>query len=43
MGHGLRPAQDLVRVPMKSSTAPSPQENFAINVAGPGTTGELRI
>ena len=36
-------AQDLVRVPMKSSTAPSPQENFAINVAGSGNAGELRM
>jgi hypothetical protein len=36
-------AQDLVRVPMKSSTAPSPQENFAIDVAGSGDSGALRI
>jgi hypothetical protein len=36
-------AQDLVRVPMKASTAPSPQENFAINIAGSGNTGELRM
>jgi hypothetical protein len=36
-------AQDLVRVPMKSSTAPSPQENFAINIAGSGNSGELRM
>jgi hypothetical protein len=36
-------AQDLMRVPMKSSTAPSPQENFAINIAGSGETGELRM
>jgi DUF2911 family protein len=36
-------AQDLVRVPMKASTAPAPQENFAIDVAGSGNAGELRI
>ena len=36
-------SQDLVRVPMKSSTAPSPQENFAINITGTGNTGELRM
>jgi hypothetical protein len=36
-------AQDLVRVPMKSSTAPSPQENFAIDISGAGNNGELRI
>ena len=36
-------AQDLVRVPMKSSTAPSPQENFTIDIAGTGSTGELRM
>lgn len=36
-------AQDFVRVPMKASTAPSPQENFAINIAGAGNTGELRM
>jgi len=32
-----------VKVPMKSSTAPSPQENFAINIAGSGNAGELRM
>jgi hypothetical protein len=36
-------AQDLVRVPMKASTAPSPQENFAINIAGGGNSGTLRM
>jgi hypothetical protein len=36
-------AQDLVRVPMKASTAPTPQENFAIDVASQGNTGELRM
>jgi hypothetical protein len=36
-------AQDLVRVPMKASVAPSPQENFAIDVPGSGGSGELRI
>ncbi|HEX8944531.1 MAG TPA: DUF2911 domain-containing protein [Gemmatimonadaceae bacterium] len=36
-------AQDLVRVPMKSSTAQSPQENFAIDVSGTGAAGELRM
>jgi DUF2911 family protein len=42
-GTDYDPAQDLVRVPMKSSTAPSPQENFAIDVSGAGATGELRM
>ena len=42
-GTDYDPAQDLVHVPMKSSTAPSPQENFAINIAGSGNTGELRM
>jgi len=36
-------AQDLVRVPMQSSTAPAPQENFAINITGAGNSGALRI
>jgi Protein of unknown function (DUF2911) len=36
-------AQDLVRVPMKASTAPSPQENFAMDISGSGDSGELRI
>ena len=36
-------AQDLVRVPMKASTAPAPQENFLIDIPGSGTSGELRI
>jgi hypothetical protein len=37
------PAQDLVRVPMQASTAPAPQENFAINITGAGNSGALRI
>jgi hypothetical protein len=36
-------AQDLVRVPMKASTAPAPQENFLIDIPGSGASGELRI
>lgn len=36
-------AQDLVRVPMQSSTAPAPQENFAINIASAGNSGALRF
>jgi hypothetical protein len=36
-------AQDLVRVPMQASVAPSPQENFAIDVSGSGSSGALRI
>jgi hypothetical protein len=36
-------AQDLVRMPMKSSTAPSPQESFAIDISGSGNDGELRL
>jgi hypothetical protein len=42
-GTDYNPAQDLVRMPMKSSTAPSPQENFAINISGTGNAGELRM
>ena len=37
------PAQDLVRVPMKASTAPAPQENFLVDIPGSGTSGELRM
>jgi hypothetical protein len=36
-------AQDLVRVPMKASTAPAPQENFLVDIPGSGASGELRI
>jgi hypothetical protein len=36
-------AQDLVRVPMKASTAPAPQEHFLIDIPGSGASGELRI
>jgi hypothetical protein len=36
-------AQDLVRVPMQASTAPAPQENFAINITNAGNSGVLRI
>jgi hypothetical protein len=42
-GTDYDPAQDLVRVPMQASTAPAPQENFAINIASTGNTGALRI
>lgn len=42
-GTDYDPAQDLVRVPMQSSTAPAPQEDFAINITGAGNTGALRI
>jgi len=42
-GTDYDPAQDLVRVPMQSSTASAPQENFAINITGAGNTGALRI
>jgi len=42
-GTDYDPAQDLVRVPMQSSTAPAPKENFAINITGAGNTGALRI
>jgi hypothetical protein len=36
-------AQDVVRMPMKASTAPSPQESFAIDISGSGNGGELRM
>ena len=42
-GTNYNAAQDLVRVPMKSGTAPSPQEDFAIDISGSGNTGELRV
>jgi len=42
-GTDYDPAQDFVRVPMQSSTASAPQENFAINITGAGNTGALRI
>jgi hypothetical protein len=42
-GTDYEAAQDLARVPMRSSAAPSPQENFAIDVSGSGNSGELRI
>ncbi|MEO7039301.1 MAG: DUF2911 domain-containing protein [Gemmatimonadaceae bacterium] len=37
------PDKDLVHVPMQASTAPSPQENFAINITNAGNAGALRI
>jgi hypothetical protein len=36
-------AQDLVRLPMQSSTAPAPQEDFAINITSAGNSGALRF
>jgi DUF2911 family protein len=42
-GTNYDPAQDLVRVPMKASTAPAPQENFTIDIPSSGSAGELRI
>jgi hypothetical protein len=42
-GTNYDPAQDLVRVPMKASTAPAPQENFLIDILGSGASGELRM
>jgi Protein of unknown function (DUF2911) len=42
-GTDYDPAQDLVRVPMQASTAPAPQENFAINLTSVGNAGALRI
>ena len=42
-GTDYDPTQDLVRVPMKSSTAGSPQENFIIEVTSAGSGGELRM
>ncbi|MEO6210271.1 MAG: DUF2911 domain-containing protein [Gemmatimonadaceae bacterium] len=36
-------SKDLVRVPMRASTAPSPLENFAINITNEGNAGALRI
>jgi hypothetical protein len=37
------PSRDLVRIPMTVSTAASPQEQFAITLSGPGSSGELHI
>ncbi len=42
-GTDYNSAEDLIRVPMKSSIAPAPQENFAIDIAGSGNEGELRM
>jgi len=42
-GTNYHASQDLVRVLMKSSSAPSPQEDFAIEISGSGGSGELRI
>ncbi len=42
-GTDYDPAQDLVRLPMQSSTAPAPQENFAINITSAGNSGALRF
>jgi DUF2911 family protein len=42
-GTNYDPAQDLVRIPMKASTAPAPQENFLIGIPGSGASGELRM
>jgi hypothetical protein len=35
--------QDLVRVPMRTATVPTPRENFAISIEGPDRAKELRI
>jgi Protein of unknown function (DUF2911) len=42
-GTDYDPAQDLVRVPMQVATAPSPQEDFNIDITGSGNSGELRM
>ena len=42
-GTDYDPDADLVHVPMKVSSAMSPQENFAIGITGSGTSGELRM
>ena len=42
-GTDYDPAQDLTKVPMQVTTASSPREDFAIDVTGTGSTGELRM
>jgi hypothetical protein len=42
-GTDYDPGEDLVKVPMTVSAAPSPQENFAIAITGSGNSGELRM
>lgn len=37
------PSKDLARIPMTVATAPRPRENFAIELAGDGSSAELRI
>jgi hypothetical protein len=34
---------DLMRIPMTDSRAAAPQEQFAITITGPGSSGELHI
>lgn len=42
-GTEYHPEQDLTRVPMRTTNAPSPRENFAISIEGPDRAKELRI
>ncbi|MEO6211776.1 MAG: DUF2911 domain-containing protein [Gemmatimonadaceae bacterium] len=42
-GTAYDPAKDLVHVLMQASTAPSPQENFTIDLTNAGNAGALRI
>jgi hypothetical protein len=42
-GTEYHPEQDLVRVPMRSATAPGRRENFVISIEGPERARELRI
>ena len=35
--------QDLTRVPMRTTSAPAPRENFAVTIEGPDRAKELRI
>ncbi len=37
------PSKDVAHIPMQASTAPLPQENFAISITNAGTVGALRI
>ncbi|MGI9089619.1 MAG: DUF2911 domain-containing protein [Gemmatimonadaceae bacterium] len=42
-GTDYDPAQDVVRIPMQVTVAPTPSENMAISINGSGNASQLRI
>lgn len=42
-GTDYDPEQDMFKIPLQVATAPSPREDFAIDLTGSGNTGALRI